>query len=81
MKAIPGIIIPDSSTDKLLFTNKEPLDLTSNLYYLNPYSGWLILLANPEFGGLEFNIPDTTQIRIPYPFDNALEVFITNFNS
>jgi hypothetical protein len=29
MKAIPGIIIPDSSTDKLLFTNKEPLDLTS----------------------------------------------------
>jgi hypothetical protein len=57
------------------------LDKLSNLYYLNPYSGWLILLANPEFGGLEFNIPDTTQIRIPYPFDNALEVFITNFNS
>jgi hypothetical protein len=26
------------------------------MYYNNPYGGWLIMLANPEFGGLEFNI-------------------------
>jgi hypothetical protein len=32
------------------------LDKLSNMYY-NIYGGWLIMLANPEFGGLEFNIP------------------------
>jgi hypothetical protein len=37
------------------------------MYYNNPYGGWLIMLANPEFGGLEFNIPNQTVIRIPFP--------------
>jgi hypothetical protein len=43
------------------------LDKLSNMYYNNPYGGWLIMLANPEFGGLEFNIPNQTVIRIPFP--------------
>ena len=74
MKPIPGIKIPISSTDKYtVYKETETrLDKLSNMYYNNPYSGWLILLANPEYGGLEFNIPDSSIIRIPFPFDSGL---------
>jgi len=35
------------------------------------------LLANPQFGGLEFNIPDRTALTIPYPFESALTRYNT----
>ena len=79
MKPIPGITIPDSSSDKNMVYKQglTRLDKLSQMYYNNPYSGWLIMLANPEFGGLEFNIPDMTLIRIPFPFDSAVGRYIT----
>jgi hypothetical protein len=75
MKPIPGITIPVLGSDKsVVYKQGETrLDKLSNTYYNNPYSGWLIMLANPEFGGLEFNIPDSTIIRIPFPFDSGVE--------
>ena len=79
MKPIPGIDIPLSSSDKNMVYKQglTRLDKLSQMYYNNPYSGWLIMLANPEFGGLEFNIPDMTLIRIPFPFDSAVGRYIT----
>jgi hypothetical protein len=79
MKPIPGIDIPVSSSDKNMVYKQglTRLDKLSQMYYNNPYSGWLIMLANPEFGGLEFNIPDMTLIRIPFPFDSAVGRYIT----
>ena len=47
--------------------NKSRLDLISYNYYKNPNYGWLILQANPEVGSMEYNIPDGTTLRIPYP--------------
>lgn len=78
MKPIPGVLIPESPTDKTLVykKGKTRLDKASLDYYSNPYSGWLILQANPQFGGLEFKIPDNTILRVPYPFDNAIELYI-----
>ncbi len=78
MKPIPGITIPISSSDKYIVYKQgnSRLDKISNTYYLNPYSGWLIMLSNPEFGGLEFNIPDSTTIRVPFPFDDAINRYI-----
>ena len=79
IKPIPGITIQEIGSDKYN-TYKQGitrLDKLSNMYYNNPYSGWLIMLANPEFGGLEFNIPNSTIIRIPFPFDSAIERYIT----
>ena len=38
------------------------------------------MLANPQYGGLEFNIKDGDVIRIPYPFDSALERYIAQVN-
>ncbi len=79
IKPVPGIIIPQSESDKNAIYKQgvSRLDKMSNLYYNNPYSGWLIMLANPEFGGLEFNIPDMTSIRVPFPFDSAIARYNT----
>jgi hypothetical protein len=74
VKPLPGIKIPEESTDKVVIYKEgnSRLDKISNTYYNNPYSGWLILLANPQFGGLEFNIPDSTPLRVPFPFESAV---------
>ena len=57
---IPGIKLREKSTDKRVVykLGKTRLDILSQQYYNNPYHGFLIMLANPQFGGLEFNIPD-----------------------
>ena len=83
MKPLPGIKISESGTDKSFIykQGESRLDKVSNMYYNNPYSGWLILLANPEFGGLEFNITDTTPLRIPFPFESAIDRYITAVNT
>lgn len=79
MKPIPGLTIPTADSDKNMVYKQSVsrLDKLSQMYYNNPYSGWLIMLANPEYGGLEFNIPDMTVIRIPFPFDSAISRYIT----
>jgi len=33
----------------------------------------LIMLANPALGSLEFEIPDNSIIRIPFPLINTLQ--------
>jgi len=76
---VPGITIPQASSDKTATykVGLSRLDKISNRYYNNPYSGWLIMLANPQFGGLEFNIPDMTILRVPFPFDSAVQRYQT----
>lgn len=83
VKPLPGIKIPFSSTDKSAVYKQtvSRLDKISDMYYNNPYSGWLIMLANPEFGGLEFNIPDMSLIRIPFPYDSAIARYITEIEN
>jgi len=83
MKPLPGIKIPTSDSD-LNYVYKQGvarLDKISNMYYNNAWSGWLIMAANPQFGGLEFNIPDMTAIRIPYPFDNAVSRYMSEIRN
>lgn len=79
MKPVPGITIPVSPSDKVAIYRQglTRLDKLSNTYYNNAYSGWLIMLANPQFGGLEFNIPDSTRLVIPYPFESGLARYNT----
>jgi hypothetical protein len=83
MSTIPGITIPNLSGDKRILykLGQTRLDKVSNDYYNAPYYGWLILLANPEFGGLEFTIPDQSILRIPFPFESAINSYITQVNS
>jgi len=79
MKPVIGVKLEPSDND-LTYVYKQGttrLDKLSNMFYNNPYSGWLIMLVNQEYGGLEFNIPDMSIIRIPYPFDSAVERYAT----
>jgi len=83
IKPIPGITIPPSDSD-LSYPYKQGLtrlDKLSNMFYNNPWSGWMIMAANPEFGGLEFNIPDMTLLRIPYPFEDAVGRYLTQIRN
>lgn len=81
-KPIPGIIIPISPTDKKIIYQKgvTRFDKLSQEYYDNPFHGWLILLANQQFGGMEFDIPNGEIIRIPFPFNKALELYNSEVN-
>jgi hypothetical protein len=57
----------------LYVKNKSRLDKISYEKYGAPYFGWLIMTANPIFGGLESNIPDGTILIIPFPLVAALQ--------
>lgn len=47
------------------------LDKLSYKYYNDPKYGFIILMANPEYMD-EFNIPDNSIIRIPFPLNQIL---------
>jgi hypothetical protein len=71
---IPFITIDSKPTDiKIVWNKRNRLDKVSQEYYGTPYYGWLILLANPKFGGMEFDIPENTILRIPFPLMDSLQ--------
>jgi hypothetical protein len=78
MTPIPGLKIPLDSRDKSIVykLGNTRLDIVSQKYYNSPYYGFLIMLANPEYGGLEFNIKDRDIIRIPFPYESAIERYL-----
>ena len=77
-KPLPFIKIKPKSSDKTVLYEKQisRMDKLSQEYYGTPYHGWLIMLANQQWCGMEFDIPDQTTIRIPFPFTNAIDRYI-----
>jgi hypothetical protein len=77
VKPMPGIYLTPKQGDKQIVYHLgvTRLDKVSQTYYNNPFHGWLILAANPQYGGLEFNIPDGTVLTVPFPFDRSLEAY------
>lgn len=72
---VPTIKLSEKDTDyferyRAGFTR---LDLLSYEYYSDPNYDWLILMANPDVGSMEFSIPDGYILRIPYPLSTTLE--------
>jgi hypothetical protein len=74
-KIVPGIEMPIKGTDKYLNykKGKTRLDKVSQDFYGTPVFGWLILQANPQVGSIEFEIPDNTILRIPFPLTSSLQ--------
>lgn len=74
IKLMPFIRIPEKISDKKerYVNGVTRFDLLSYKYYKNPNYGWLIHLANPKLGGLEFKINTNTIIRIPFPLEVSL---------
>lgn len=72
---VPGIEIPIKGSDKYFQykKGKDRLDKVSNEYYGTPLFGWLILQANQNICSVEFEIPDNSYIRIPFPLKVTLQ--------
>jgi len=72
---VPFIKLPSLPTDKktIYKVNSSRLDKISQQYYESPYFGWLILQANPQVGGLEWNIKDGQVLIVPYPLVASLQ--------
>ena len=73
-KTVPLIKIPEKTSDRFVVykVGRSRLDKISQQMYDAPYFGWIILQANPTYGGQEWNIPDGTVIRIPFPLNVSL---------
>jgi hypothetical protein len=76
-KTLPFIQLAVKSTDyyDTYVQNRTRFDSLSEKYYDVPYYTWLILQANPVFGGLEFTVTNGYQIRIPYPLESTLREY------
>jgi len=80
---MPFVKLPTNPSDKFEYWNTEysRLDKLSQKYYGNPFYDFLILYANPEHV-TEFDIPDGTLIRIPFPLSKVkadYEAVLTSF--
>ena len=71
-RTVPFVEVPIKPTDKYpVYTiGKSRLDKMSLSFYGDPYHGWIILLANPEFR-IENEIIDNSILRVPYPLSQS----------
>lgn len=76
---VPFVKLPSRSSDQryIYKKNRSRLDKISLEKYGSPTFGWLIMLANPQYGGLETNINDNDVLTIPYPLVAALQDYKT----
>lgn len=73
MQNFPRVTIKKRETDKYVLYNysKTRLDRIAFQNYEDDTFWWIILLANPEYY-LEFDIPNNTVLRVPYPILDVL---------
>ena len=71
---IPNLKIESASSDLYITydRNKMRFDSLSYKYYGDANFAWLILMANPQYGSLEFKVPNGVKLRIPYPINSAI---------
>ena len=72
---VPFVNVPAKPTDKAYIykVGQSRLDKVSQQFYNSPVYNWLILQANPQFGGLENNIYDGAILIIPFPLLPSLQ--------
>ena len=77
---VPYGAVPPKDTDYYeTYTRGETrLDILSYQYYNDSSYGWLIMQANPQFGSIEFEIPDGAILRIPYPLSQSIQQYRTS---
>lgn len=75
---IPSVKLTEKNTDcqEIYKRGVSRLDNISYKYYNDPSFDWLIMMANPEYGSMEFEIPDNVILRIPYPLGLSIEDYL-----
>lgn len=76
---VPYVTLPSKTTDRkyIYRQGRSRLDKISYEFYKTPYFGWLIQMANPQFGGLETDIPDGSVLIVPFPLIASLQDYKT----
>lgn len=71
-KLMPLAKLPINQSDKYIFWNSmlNRYDKISQKYYNSPFYDYLLIYANTDYLS-EFDIPDGTLIRIPFPLNKA----------
>lgn len=74
LRPMPEITISKRETDITVKYNKNftRVDRIAEEIYQNPNLWRLIMWANPDYF-VEFDIPDNTIIRVPYPLNPVLD--------
>jgi hypothetical protein len=72
---VPYVSLPQKPSDHTYIykVGRSRLDKVSQEFYGAPYFNWLILQANPQFGGLENTIYDGAVLIIPFPLIPSLQ--------
>jgi len=72
---VPFVLIPSKTSDKnyIFIIGQSRLDKISQQFYGTPYFGWLIQVANPQYSGSEYSIPDGAVLTVPYPLVASLQ--------
>ena len=80
--SMPAIIISSRDTDIFVIYNKNRTRLDRIAYniYQNETYAQVILMANPDYF-LEYDIPDETVIRVPFPLNDVVQELITKVNA
>jgi len=80
---VPYIPLQSKSSDKshIYIVSQSRLDKISQQYYNSPFFGWLIMMANSQYSGLETNIPDGAVLTIPFPLVASLQDYKNNLNN
>jgi len=76
MQTVPGIVISKRNTDKYMIYNYDKMrfDTIAAQVYGDDLYNWVISLGNPEYA-LEFDIPNNTIIRVPFPLNDVLSEY------
>ena len=79
----PYVTIPGKSSDKkyIYRVGQSRLDKVSQQYYGSPFFGWLILQANPTYGGEEWNVSDGSILTIPFPLITSIQDYNNELNN
>jgi len=72
---LPFVQVPSKTSDKnyIFKVGQSRLDKISQQFYGTPYFGWLIQMANPQYSGNEYSIPDGAILTIPFPLIASLQ--------
>lgn len=76
LEPMPFIRLSENASDKFEYWNEgfSRMDKLSKKYYGSPFYDFLIMMANPQFLN-EFEIPDNSLIRIPFPLNRVKSEF------
>ena len=79
----PFAPLPSKSSDKnyIYKVGQSRLDKISQQFYGTPYFGWLIQMANPQFSGSEWAIPDGAVLTIPFPLVASLQDYKNSYEN